>query len=87
LPGWVAFAACGAFAAAVAGLVPCPALLAVVARAADRAGEALADADWAADLPALAGATAASTVALPTTGRFRNRKYCCPKVHRLLVTQ
>ena len=37
--------------------------------------------------PEIAGAADASTVALPTIGRLRNRKCCCPNVHTLVVTQ
>lgn len=33
-----------------------------------------------------AGAVAESASA-PTTGRLRNRKYCCPSVHTFVVTQ
>ncbi len=39
-------------------------------------------------VPGDAACTAdAPTVALPTMGRLRNRKCCCPRVHTLVVTQ
>ena len=39
------------------------------------------------ELPDAACTADAPTVALPTTGRLRNRKYCCPSVQMLVVTQ
>src|SRR6185437_13456292 len=39
------------------------------------------------EFPDAACVADAPTVALPTTGRERNRKCCCPSVQRLVVTQ
>ena len=69
--------------AAVPALGAAPAVLA----AADPVLAAAPDAFLAAPDPDAACVADAPTVALPTTGRLRNRKCCCPSVQMLVVTQ
>jgi hypothetical protein len=78
--------------AAVPGLaapaLAAPALAAPVALAeADPVLAAAPEAFRAAPDPDAACVADAPTVALPTTGRLRNRKCCCPSVQMFVVTQ